>query len=173
MTISFTINGASYTVDDDQAEDRLIDYLHVDKGLTGTKLCCGIGVCRACTVAMKRPGSPVETPIIACSTALGTLNNCDIRTVEGVAENGQLSALQEKFLTEFSFQCGYCTPGFVMAATMMLDGLDPTTTTVDDLPDLINNAVGDHICRCTGYVRYYNAIYQVASDALSAAQGGQ
>lgn len=167
MTISFTVNGAPQQVNDDRGTDTLLDYLHDDLDKTGTKLCCGIGVCRACTVAVTKGDSIAASPVIACSTPLSLLDNSHIRTVEGVADNDTLAPIQQAFLDHFSFQCGYCTPGFVMAATVFLESLDRAPVKIADLDAAIDDAIGEHICRCTGYVRYYQALREVALHKIS------
>ena len=166
MTISFSVNGIPQEVGDDRASDTLLDYLHDDLNLTGTKLCCGIGVCRACTVAVAK--GPSLNPMISCSTPLSVLDGTDIHTVEGVAEDGQLSRIQQAFLHHFSFQCGYCAPGFVMAATVLIDTLRRAPVAPDQLDAAIADAIGEHICRCTGYVRYYEAVKEVALEVIGA-----
>ena len=164
MSISFTVNGQPQMVANSRASDTLLDYLHDDLDLTGTKLCCGIGVCRACTVSVAK--GPTVTPMISCSTPLSVLDGTDIRTVEDIAADGQLSPIQQAFLHNFSFQCGYCAPGFVMAATVFLETLKRAPIRFDQLDDAIKDAIGQHICRCTGYVRYHEAVKQVAEDIL-------
>lgn len=163
--ISFQVNGADQQVDDSRGTDTLLDYLHEDLNLTGTKLCCGIGVCRACTVSVSKDG--IAAPTIACSTTLTFLEGTQIKTVEDVAEGDDLAPIQQAFLEHFSFQCGYCTPGFVMAATVFLDELARAPIDVSDLDSAIKDAIGDHICRCTGYVRYYEALREVAVQIIS------
>ena len=165
MSISFTINGKPYSVDDIRSADTLLDYLHEDRDLTGTKLCCGIGVCRACTVSVAK--GPSTSAMISCSTPLSVLDGTHIRTIEDIANDDQLSDLQEAFLKHFSFQCGYCTPGFVMAATVLLDQLKKSPIEPEQLDQAITQAIGDHICRCTGYVRYFEAVKATALELMS------
>jgi len=167
MTISFTVNGKPQQVPDDRATTTLLDYLHDDLNLTGTKLCCGIGICRACTVTVTK--GAIVTPMISCSTPLSLLEGARVRTVEDVAHGNTLAPIQQAFLDHFAFQCGYCAPGFVMAATVLLDGLARKPIPVADLDAAIDDAIGAHICRCTGYVRYYQALREVA---LQVNQGG-
>lgn len=169
MSIRFRVNGAQQSVEDWRGSETLLDYLHDDLDLTGTKLCCGIGVCRACTVSMEKDGA--TSAIISCSTPLSVLDAARIRTVEDVADGSQLSPIQDAFLTNFAFQCGYCAPGFVMAATVFLDQLADSPVRVEQLDAAIEDAVGQHICRCTGYVRYYEAIRAQAEDVLRAKGG--
>jgi aerobic-type carbon monoxide dehydrogenase small subunit (CoxS/CutS family) len=141
MSIRFTVNGLAQEVDDGRGEDRLLDFLHDDLNLTGTKFCCGIGVCRACTVSVAKAGSPAETPVISCSTALASLDGAVITTIEGVSQGADILPIQQAFLTQFAFQCGYCTPGFVMASKIFLDQLALASPPAD-LDDAIERAIG-------------------------------
>jgi len=168
MSFTLTINGTTHQLDDDQSKVKLLDYLHDTRNLTGTKLCCGIGVCRACTVSVQKGPNRFAEPVIACSTPLDTLKGARITTIEGVAVDGRLSAIQTAFLDHFAFQCGYCTPGFVMAAEVFLSWLAVADVVADDLDALIERAIGDHICRCTGYVRYAQALHKVATEMIEA-----
>ena len=172
MTISLTVNGVAYQIDDSRADDKLVDFLHEDLNLTGTKFCCGIGVCRACTVQVSKPPNPATTPLISCSTALGILDGSVVSTIESVAQDGVLDEVQQAFLDNFSFQCGYCTPGFVMASRMFLDDLRAQPVPADQLEDAMMAAIGSHICRCTGYVRYFEALRPLA-EAANTGQEGQ
>ena len=167
--IRFSVNGVAPGVSEDRGADTLLDYLHDDMGLTGTKLCCGIGVCRACTVAVAKGANPVMVPVIACSTPLSMLHNSRITTVEGLAPPGQVTTIQQAFLTGFAFQCGYCTPGFVMAATILLDRLSRDPVPADRLESAVTDAIAPHICRCTGYVRYHAALLEVAGQVNAGA----
>jgi len=168
MSFSLTVNGIVHEVEDTNAGMKLLDFLHEVTNLTGTKLCCGIGICRACTVAVKKAGNGFSEPMIACSTPLALLKGARITTVEGVANGDRLSAIQQAFLDNFSFQCGYCAPGFVMASEVFLSWLQTASVTEPELDALIENAIGAHICRCTGYIRYYEALKLVATQMLEA-----
>jgi aerobic-type carbon monoxide dehydrogenase small subunit (CoxS/CutS family) len=138
-----------------------VDFLRDDVSLTGTKFCCGIAVCRVCTVAVQRvPGAHWEA-IRSCTTPLGAINGQNVLTVEGLAKDGELHPLQTAFLENFAFQCGYSAPGFLMASYCLLDKLRRSPIPREDVDDAIQEAVGQHICRCTGYVRYHRAIRQV------------
>ena len=166
VTVSFTLNNRpiTATVPDDLA---LVDYLQEEQGLTGTRLCCGIGVCKVCTVKAQRAPSSQGQPMLACSTPVALLQGQTITTVEGVGSAVAPSKVQQAFLDHFAFQCGYCTPGFVMATTMLIERLRATPVAKDRLDAAIEDAVGQHICRCTGYARYYKAI-----RAVVLAEGG-
>jgi len=165
MTISFLINGKQHQVDDSRGGDKLLDFLH-DMGLTGTKFCCGMGVCRACTVSVTKAPNTSAEPVISCSTALETLDKTTITTIEGVSSGETLHPIQTAFLENFAFQCGYCTPGFVMASVIFLDWLQTAKIPEEELDAAIDAAIGPHICRCTGYVRYYDALRATALEVL-------
>lgn len=139
----------------------LVDFLREELGLSGTRLCCGIGVCKACTVAARRTPASQAQPMLACSTPVALLQGQRITTVEGTGSMEQPSQVQQAFLDHFAFQCGYCTPGFVMATEMLLERLRAQPVRRDQLDAAIENAVGQHICRCTGYARYHQAIRAV------------
>lgn len=160
VPVKFHVNGRA--VDTRVPDDLpLIDFLQEELGLSGTRLCCGIGVCKACTVAARRaPGSQAQ-PMLACSTPVALLQGQSITTVEGTGSMERPSAVQRAFLEQFAFQCGYCTPGFVMATEMLLARLRAQPVKRSQLDAAIEDAVGQHICRCTGYARYHQAIRAV------------
>ncbi len=156
--ISFSVNGNPVSALAADGDIPLVDFLQENLNLTGTKFCCGIGVCRACTVSVRRqPGAPPE-PMIACSTPLSQLRGVAVTTVEGVATASGLHPLQMAFLEHFSFQCGYCTPGFLMAAITLWERLQVSPIPAGDLDKAIDDALDAHICRCSGYVLYYQAV---------------
>ena len=171
-SVVFSINGELQSPQDSDLDSELIEYLHDDKNLTATKFCCGIGVCRACTVAVERSkNSPLEV-MLACSTPVSELNGVNVLTVEGLAKNGELHPLQTAFLEHFSFQCGYCTSGFLMAGVAALDrirGLNITTltgTSLAAIDQILQEFIGPHICRCTGYTKYYSAFKALITEQL-------
>lgn len=166
--IAVTINGTLHrgSVPTDLS---LLDWLQEDLGLTGTKFCCGIGVCRACTVAVERSPTSPPVPVVACSTPAAALDGHAVTTVEGLAGPTGLSALQEAFLAAFAFQCGYCTPGFLMAAHVLIARFRTAPVGRDQIDAAIDEACGAHICRCTGYVRYQAAIRKVVLAELGLA----
>ena len=139
----------------------LIDFLQDVLDLTGTKFCCGIGVCRACTVAVWRTPASVPAVLLTCVTKAVDDDGQSIRTVEGLAGDGILTPLQQAFLDDYAFQCGYSTPGFLMAGEVLLEQLKISPIPASQVDEAIMNAVGSHICRCTGYVRYHAAIRKV------------
>lgn len=161
-TVQFFINDQAVQCSADDSDMNLIDFLHERQNLTGTKFGCGAAVCRACTVATRnQPDAPLEKTL-ACSTPVSFMQDMHVYTVESLGTEQQLAPLQKAFLENFAFQCGYCTPGFLMAATTMLDHMKNNAVSKAGLDDFILSWVGDNICRCTGYVRYLEAIKQVA-----------
>ena len=142
----------------------LAEFLHEKMGLTGTKVSCGIGVCKACTVAVRQPGQPHWERLQACIMPVASMNGYEVMTVEGLGSSESLSLQQEAFLKHFSFQCGYCTPGFLMGLTLLLDQLKRTPVKMENLDTVIEEHLGAHICRCTGYAKYYQAIHAVISE---------
>ena len=160
VKVQFHVNGRP--VDTTVPPDLpLIDFLREDLGLSGTRLCCGIGVCKACTVAARRQPTSQAQPMLACSTPVALLQGQSITTVEATGSMERPSTIQQAFLDHFAFQCGYCTPGFVMATDMLIERLRAQPIHRDQLDAAIEDAVGQHICRCTGYARYHQAIRAV------------
>ncbi len=156
--IEFTVNGQWVTAPANLSSLPLVDFLQEELGLTGTKFGCGIGVCRACTVAVRRRAEAPLEVLLACSTPLAEVAGLKVFTIEGVAQGGKLHPLQTAILEEFAFQCGYCTPGFVMAAFELWDRLESSPVPLPALDEMIHAALGAHVCRCTGYLKYYAAV---------------
>ncbi len=168
MTIStrplkVTINGQAQPVEDIPEELMMLDYLHEYRNLTGTRFGCGQGMCRACTVIVDNPDGSSEE-VRTCITGAHFFDGKTIRTVEGHAQRDDagevkaLSTVQQQFLEHFSFQCSYCAPGFVNAATVLVERLQREPVPRSQLEDTISEALESHICRCTGYVRYFEAV---------------
>ncbi len=162
--LSLTVNGTRPS-GPIQTPDGLmmIDFLHEYVGLTGSRLGCGQGVCHACVVILDKPDGSSEE-VRTCITGAHFFAGKRIRTVEGHAQRNDkgevvaLSPVQQKFLEHYSFQCGYCTPGFVNAATVLIERLKREPIAKESVEREIMKALDDHICRCTGYVRYYEAV---------------
>ncbi|HEF4738369.1 (2Fe-2S)-binding protein [Burkholderia multivorans] len=144
----------------------MIEFLHEYAGLTGSRLGCGQGICHACVVILDKPDGTSEE-VRTCITGAHFFHGRAIRTVEGHAKRNEagevveLSPIQQKFLEHFSFQCGYCTPGFVNAATVLIERLKREPVAKTDVERTITEALNAHLCRCTGYVRYYEAVKDV------------
>lgn len=128
----------------------LLDYLREIVGLTGTKTGCDGGECGACTVLID------DVPRLSCLTLAGSVAGCCIDTIESLAQNGRLSAVQRGFHEKLGSQCGYCTPGFIMASAGLLRR-NPRPSDDD-----IRAALGSNICRCTGYVKIIEAVRYAA-----------
>lgn len=166
-SLSLTINGKSVGPVSVPVGMPMIDFLHEYLDLTGTHFGCGQGICHACTVMELQPdGSKTESR--TCIYDAHFFNGKSIITIEGQAETDasgnvtKLTAVQQAFIDNFSFQCGYCTPGFVAGATVFIDQLKRQPVKRADLENAIEEALDVHICRCTGYVRYYEAVRDVA-----------
>jgi 4-hydroxybenzoyl-CoA reductase subunit gamma len=124
----------------------LLDYLREIVGLTGTKTGCDGGECGACTVLVD------DEPRLSCLTLAAAMQGKRVDTVEALGESGQLSAVQRGFHEKLGSQCGYCTPGFIMASAGLLRrNPDPTDAEILE-------ALGSNICRCTGYVKILEAV---------------
>lgn len=158
--VRFNLNGKPI-IQKVSTSQMMTDFLHETMGLTGTKVCCGMGICKACTIAFKKDNESKFERAQACVTPVVYFQNCEVKTVEGLAENGSLSALQNAFLNHFSFQCGYSTPGFLMGAYILISELKQNPIPRSQVEEAIQNALGQHICRCTGYVKYHAAIREV------------
>jgi len=143
------INGRSHSIEADP-ETRLLEVLRDQLDLTGTKYGCGEGQCGACTVLID--GQPRRS----CLTPVGTAENKEITTIEGLAVNGRLHPVQQAFLDAEAFQCGYCTPGMIMSAVALLRAHpDPSEA------EIIRFMEGN-ICRCGTYPRVVAAVRRAA-----------
>ena len=161
--LSLTVNGKKVGPVGVPDPLMMLDFLNEYLNLTGARLGCGQGICRACAIIIDHPDGRSEE-IRTCINRAHSFADKSVRTVEAHAErdaNGnvvKLSPVQQAFIEHFAFQCGYCTPGFVTAATVLIERLKRQPLPRKDLEQTISNALGDHICRCTGYVRYYEAV---------------
>ena len=164
INIQLNINGKNMQASANP-EISLADFLHEKLGLTGTKVSCGIGICKACTVAVSPPGDQGLQRMQACLMPAIALQGFNILTVEGLASGDILSAQQQGVLKHFSFQCGYCAPGFLMGITLLMDQLKRNPVKRTELNHVIQDSIGAHICRCSGYVKYYEAINELLINA--------
>ena len=154
MNLSFQLNGKSWQVEC-EAQETLAEVLRNTLNLNGTKVSCEVQVCGACTVLID--GAPVS----ACTYLAYEARGKNVTTIEGLEKaDGTLHPLQQAFIDEFAFQCGYCTPGMIMSAKALLDE-NPQPTR-----DEIIHHMDGNICRCTGYVPIVAAI-QRAADMMS------
>ena len=166
--LSLQVNGKRHGPLQVPEDMMLVDVLHDYLRLTGTRLACGQGVCGACTVIVDDAGGSRE--VRSCITGAHFFAGKRIRTVEGHAQRDDsgtitaLSPVQQAFLDHFSFQCGYCTPGFVNAATVLLERLAKSPVAASEVEATITEALDPHLCRCTGYVRYYQAVKALVLD---------
>jgi 4-hydroxybenzoyl-CoA reductase subunit gamma len=148
--LEFTLNDRPRT---DAVPDNilLLDYLREVVGLTGTKTGCDGGECGACTVLVD------DKPRLSCLTLAVAVGGHRVDTVEALGHDGQLSAVQRGFHEKLGSQCGYCTPGFIMASVALLRR-NPAPS-----EDEIKDALGSNICRCTGYVKIIEAVQYAAA----------
>ena len=147
-TLHLRVNGRDHQVAAHPAE-RLLDVLRHHLGLTGAKEGCGTGQCGACTVLMD--GRPVASCLVLAADAIGH----EVTTIEGLAPAGRFHPLQEAFLKYGAVQCGFCTPGMILAAKALLDE-NPKPTDED-----IRRALTGNLCRCTGYRKIFEAVKSV------------
>ncbi len=145
IPVSLKVNGEKYDIV--IAPYRtLLDVLREELRLTGSKKGCDAGDCGACTVLLD--GKPVN----ACLVLAATVQDVDILTIEGLAQNGKLHPLQQAFISEGAVQCGFCTPGVLMSLKALVDH-NPSPT-LDD----VKTAMAGNLCRCTGYAKVFKAV---------------
>jgi carbon-monoxide dehydrogenase small subunit len=143
--VAFKVNGQPHRLDVFPMA-RLLDVLREELRLTGTKEGCGEGECGACTVV-------VDGRIVnSCLVPVGQVNGSEITTIEGVANDDQLHAVQQAFIEHGGAQCGICTPGMVLAAVDLLER-NPQPTEAD-----IRTALAGNLCRCTGYMKIFESV---------------
>jgi aerobic-type carbon monoxide dehydrogenase small subunit (CoxS/CutS family) len=145
---------------DVRADLTMNDFLREFLGLTGTKFGCGAAQCLSCAVIVDNPdGTSVTNP--TCIVPAVSFNGKSIRTVEGHAKDGNLTPLQKAFIDHFAFQCGYCTAGFLNEGQVLLERLAKKPVARADLENVIAEALDSHLCRCTGYIKYHEAVRDV------------
>ena len=138
------VNGARYEVEDESRP--LLEVLRDELKLTGTKEGCGVGMCGACTVLVD------GRPLSSCLMLAGQADGKEVRTVEGLIQNGQLHRVQQSFLDHGAFQCAYCTPGFVLSALALL-GENPYPSEAE-----LREYLSGNLCRCGSYQNIIQAI---------------
>jgi aerobic-type carbon monoxide dehydrogenase small subunit (CoxS/CutS family) len=152
QTITFTLNGQSHSVTT-ELDRPLLEVLREDLDLTGTKYGCGEAQCGACTVLVD------GVPTRSCVTAVGFVAGKKLTTIEGLPANGRLHPVQEAFLGENAFQCGYCTPGMIMCLVGLL-AQRPALSAEEIL-----KRMDGHLCRCCGYPKIVKAIGRAVAEA--------
>jgi carbon-monoxide dehydrogenase small subunit len=154
MKISVSVNGTNYERD---VEPRtlLVHFLRDTLGLTGTNIGCDTSQCGACTIHMN--GISVKS----CATLAVQADGAEVTTIEGLASNGTLHPMQQAFWDNHGLQCGYCTPGMIMAAVKLVES-NPSLTETD-----IRHGLEGNLCRCTGYENIVRSV-----QAAAAAMGG-
>ena len=155
QTIRVTVNGRVYRED---VEPRILlaHFLREQLGLTGTHVGCVVGECGACSVLLD--GKVVKSCLHFAVQADGR----EVTTVEGLAQNGELNPVQEAFVKNYAFQCGYCTPGMVMTSYALLQ-TNPNPSESD-----IRKALAGNLCMCTGYVQIVDAVKEAARQQSTA-----
>ena len=153
MELTVTVNGERVRLD---VEPRrtLADALREDLGLTGTHLGCEHGVCGACTVFLD--GEPVRSCLMLAVQARGA----SVTTVEGLAGDAEMGPVQQAMYEHHGFQCGFCTPGFLVAATALLQE-NPAPSEAE-----VREALSGNLCRCTGYESIVNGVLAAAKEGV-------
>jgi aerobic carbon-monoxide dehydrogenase small subunit len=149
MDVAITVNGVRREADV-EARTLLVDFIRDDVGLTGTKIACDTSQCGSCTVHLD--GMPVKS----CTVLAVQADGAEVTTIEGLASNGDLHAVQEAFREKHGLQCGFCTPGMIMTVVDLLErNPDPTS-------DDIRHAIEGNLCRCTGYENIVQTVHEAA-----------
>jgi len=148
------VNGKTYSVSEKHRDMLLVDYLRETLGLTGVKKGCGIGACGSCTVVMN------DKAVKSCVIKVGKAVGKEVLTIEGLeSEKGELHPIQQAFIDAGAIQCGFCTPGMILAAYALLrETAGPTRTD-------IRQALKGNLCRCTGYQQIVDAV-ETAAELL-------
>ena len=150
--ITFTVNGQNKTVEVFPMT-RLLDVLREELKLTGTKEGCGEGECGACTVIINK------RIVNSCLVPVAQAHDANIITIEGVAQEDQLHAVQQAFIDHGGAQCGICTPGMVLAAVDLLER-NPSPTEAD-----IRTGLAGNLCRCTGYMKIFESVVRACQNS--------
>jgi len=150
VSVNVTVNGEPRAR---RVESRmlLVDFLRDELGLTGTHIGCDTGHCGACTVMLN------DVPVKSCLLIAAQANNSNVETIEGLATDGKLHAVQEAFLEEDALQCGFCTPGMILS-TLFLLRRNPNPSDLE-----IRNGIEGNLCRCTGYLNILKAVRAAAA----------
>ncbi len=154
MQVTLTVNGKSYSRD---VEPRLllVDFLRNELSLTGTNIGCDTSQCGACTVHLD--GQAIKS----CTALAVQVDGSEVTTIEGLASNGELHPMQQAFWDQHGLQCGYCTPGMIMAAVKLAENNNSLTN------EEIRHGLEGNICRCTGYQNIVNAVQDASQKMRS------
>jgi len=152
--VTFTVNQKTYSIKV-QSHHTLLDVLRDQLDITGPKECCGVGECGACTILMD--GKAVNACLILAVEADGS----EIVTIEGLGGPDCLSPMQKAFVDAGAVQCGFCTPGMIMAAQYLIN------TNPDPTEEDVRVALAGNLCRCTGYSRIFEAVLSVSKQQQS------
>ncbi|MFI1972316.1 (2Fe-2S)-binding protein [Streptomyces cinnamoneus] len=163
MRVNFTVNGRPQEADDVWEGESLLYVLRERLGLPGSKNACEQGECGSCTVRLD------GVTVCACLVAAGQAEGCEVTTVEGLAgraglPDGELTPVQQAFVDAGAVQCGFCTPGLLVAADELLE-CDPDPSDAD-----IREALSGNLCRCTGYEKILDAVRLAAARTGEAAR---
>ncbi|MCY3539250.1 MAG: (2Fe-2S)-binding protein [bacterium] len=153
MLIELTLNGRTVSAENVWPGESLLYVLRERMGLTGTKNACEQGECGSCSVYMD------GELVCACLVAAGQANGTEIVTVEGLAEEGELHPIQQAYITEGAVQCGFCTPGLIIATHQLL------SANPDPSEEETREALAGNLCRCTGYEKILSAVRLAAESA--------
>ncbi|MCH8815260.1 MAG: (2Fe-2S)-binding protein [Chloroflexi bacterium] len=153
VNISFTINGSSHQIDV-EPQWTLLEMVREQLHLTGTKEGCGTGDCGACSMIVD------GRLITSCCMLAPQADGSDVTTVEGLLANGDLHPVQQAFIETGGVQCGFCTPGMIMATKALLDRTPKPT--LDD----IREGLAGNLCRCTGYTKIYEAVMTASGQEI-------
>jgi len=151
VRVNVTINGESRQADDVWEGESLLYVLRERLGLPGSKNACEQGECGSCTVYLD------DVPVCSCLVAAGQVEGREVRTVEGLADGDRLDRVQQSFVDAGAVQCGFCTPGLVVAAHDLLDRVE------NPADEEIREALAGNLCRCTGYEKILDAVRLAAT----------
>jgi aerobic carbon-monoxide dehydrogenase small subunit len=155
--ITLTVNGRRAEL---AVEPRwtLLEMVRQALGFTGSKEGCGTGDCGACSMILRAPGDERGRLITSCLMLALQADGCEVTTIEGLATNGQLHPIQQAFIDAGGVQCGFCTPGMIMAAKSLLDR-NPSPTLEE-----VRDGLAGNLCRCTGYAKIYEAVMRAVYE---------
>ena len=164
--VNVTVDGIRY-VDEVEPRTLLVHYLREQLGKVGTVVGCDTGNCGACTILLAGPDDPTAVAVKSCSVLAVQADGGEVTTVEGLAPDGGMHPVQQAFHEQHALQCGYCTPGFVMAAVSLLDEVPNPSE------DEIRHHLEGNLCRCTGYHNIVKAIMAAAGGSAPTAQAAE